>query len=85
MSKKLLIDHITGDNGFETRKEAERAISIVTSGIASLAKSGETVQIRGFGKFLMKKRAGRIGRHPGTKEPVNIPAKTSLVFTEYRG
>lgn len=35
----------------------------------------------GFGSFAKKRRGSRVGRHPQTGEPLEIPASNTLVFT----
>ncbi len=51
-------------------------------------ESGENVYIRGFGSFVLKKRAKKIGRHIKENKPIEIPAhyipsfKPSKVFVE---
>ena len=50
--------------------------------------SGENVYIRGFGSFVIKKRAKKIGRHIKKNEPIEIPEhyipsfKPAKVFVE---
>ncbi|HKK77017.1 MAG TPA: HU family DNA-binding protein [Saprospiraceae bacterium] len=49
---------------------------------------GENVYVRGFGSFIIKKRAKKIGRHIKKNEPIVIPAhyipafKPAKVFVE---
>ncbi|HRQ30211.1 MAG TPA: HU family DNA-binding protein [Saprospiraceae bacterium] len=53
----------------------------------SLAE-GENVYVRGFGSFVLKKRAKKIGRHIKENKPIEIPEhfipsfKPSKVFTD---
>ncbi len=50
--------------------------------------SGENVYIRGFGSFIIKKRAKKVGRHIMKNVPINIPEhyipafKPAKVFVE---
>ena len=50
--------------------------------------SGENVYIRGFGSFILKKRAKKIGRHIKENRPIEIPEhfipsfKPSKVFID---
>ena len=54
----------------------------------SLAE-GENVYIRGFGSFVVKKRAKKIGRHIKRNEAIEIPEhyipafKPAKIFTEH--
>lgn len=82
MSKKILIDALTGGDKFATKREAERAIDLVTSGIATLTEGGEKIHIRGFGNFEVKDRKGRTGNLNGN--PITIPAKRVLAFADRR-
>lgn len=41
---------------------------------------GGDVQLPGFGKFSVRKRAARPGRNPRTGEPIEIPASKSPCF-----
>ena len=51
-------------------------------------KSGENVYIRGFGSFVIKKRAKKVGRHIKNNEAIDIPEhfipsfKPAKVFLE---
>ena len=56
--------------------------------IKSTMQSGENVYIRGFGSFVIKKRAKTVGRHIKKGKSIEIPEhyipsfKPSKVFTE---
>ena len=43
-------------------------------------KSGDKIQLVGFGSFEVKNRAARTGLNPRTKEPVEIAAAKAPVF-----
>ncbi len=43
-------------------------------------KGGEKVYLRGFGTFLMKKRAARTARNPKTGKVIKVPPKLAPVF-----
>jgi DNA-binding protein HU-beta len=42
---------------------------------------GGRVMLMGFGTFATAKRSARPGRHPGTGEPIKIPAATVVKFS----
>jgi integration host factor subunit beta len=48
--------------------------------MAQALKSGERIEIRGFGSFQVKVREAREGRNPKTGEPVHISAKRTPFF-----
>jgi nucleoid DNA-binding protein len=43
--------------------------------------TGESVELRGFGRFHPRHRQPRAGRNPRTGDTVQIPAKTIPAFT----
>ena len=56
------------------KKDSEKAVNAVVDAITEALKSGDKVQLIGFGSFEVKERAERIGRNPRTKETIKIPA-----------
>jgi DNA-binding protein HU-beta len=79
MNKNELIEHVAETVGL-TKKEARTAVSAVFDQIASSLNTGDTVAIAGFGTFLVKDRAARIGRNPSSGAPMNIPASKAPSF-----
>ena len=63
-----------------TKKDADIILSATTDAITEALKSGEKVQLVGFGTFEAKKRAARKGRNPQTGKEISIAASTSPVF-----
>ena len=43
-------------------------------------KSGDKIEIRGFGSFRTRQRKARVGRNPKTGERVDVPAKRVPFF-----
>ena len=58
------------------------------SEIKDTLAEGENVYVRGFGSFILKKRAKKIGRHIKENKPIEIPEhfipafKPSKVFVD---
>ena len=73
MNKSELIAAVAQSAGL-TKKDTERAINAALDAITASLRSGEKVQISGFGTFEVKEREARIGRNPHTKEAIDIPA-----------
>lgn len=48
--------------------------------IAVHLRSGEKVQLAGFGTFLARQRKERTGRNPHTRQPLLIPAALVAAF-----
>lgn len=58
----------------------EAAIDAVFDTIADAMKSGEKVDVRGFGSFFAKDQAARTARNPSTGETIEVPAKKAPGF-----
>jgi len=79
MNKTELINAIAAKSGL-SKKDSEKALTATIDAVSGALKSGDKVQLVGFGIFDVKNRAARIGRNPKTKEPINIPATKTPVF-----
>lgn len=58
------------------KKVVQKVFDIIFSSL----KEGNSIQIRNFGIFKVKKRKARIGRNPRTKETVVVPERLAVVF-----
>ena len=63
-----------------TKKDCEAALDAFVAAIGDALKSGDKVQLVGFGAFEVKERAARTARNPKTNEPVAIPATRLPTF-----
>ena len=63
-----------------TKKDAEAAIAAFTASVQEALKSGDKVQLVGFGTFEVKSRAARTGINPQTRKPVKIAASKVPAF-----
>lgn len=63
-----------------TKKEAEDALSALTTIITEELVKGERVAITGFGTFEVANRAEREGRNPKTGESMTIAATKAPKF-----
>jgi DNA-binding protein HU-beta len=82
MNKKELIEMImtSKDCPFESKASAERAVAAVLNGIKKGLKKDQSVQLIGFGSFIVKKRKAREGRNPQTGEKIKIKASRTIGF-----
>lgn len=64
-----------------TKVQSEAVIEALIEHMVKTLKKGEEVNIAGFGKFSVKKRAARNARNPKTGETVLVPATTVPKFT----
>ncbi|MBX6352660.1 MAG: HU family DNA-binding protein [Thermoflavifilum sp.] len=79
MNKNDLISKVAEATGLK-KKDAEAAVNAVFGAIEDALKSGDKVQIIGFGTFETRKRAARSGRNPQTGEAITIPESTVPAF-----
>lgn len=63
-----------------TKKTADDAVETVFDTITSALAKGDEVAISGFGTFVTKKRAARMGVNPRTGEKIQIAATTTPKF-----
>ena len=79
MNKTELIAAMAETSGL-SKKDCDAVLAAFITTVETALKSGEKVQLIGFGSFEVKERAARTGRNPRTKEVVEIPASKVPVF-----
>ena len=79
MNKSQLIDKLAIRTS-QTNKVAEGAVNIFFDNIKQALKSGDKVEIRGFGSFTLKAYNAYTGRNPKTGEKVYVPRKLLPFF-----
>ena len=79
MNKSELIRAMANNAGL-TIKDATAAFDGLIDAITDGLKSGEKVQISGFGTFELKSKDAREGINPKTGEKINIAASKSPAF-----
>ncbi|MBQ1321775.1 MAG: HU family DNA-binding protein [Solobacterium sp.] len=79
LTKKVLADKLAAEAGM-TKKAAAETVNFVFETMAEQMKKGGEVDINGFGKFSVKKRAARQGINPQTKEVIKIKASKVPAF-----
>lgn len=80
MNKGELIDEIAKESGL-TKAESEKALNAALQSITRSLKDGSSVQLVGFGSFVVRQRAARTGRNPKTGESIDIKASKVPAFT----
>ena len=63
-----------------TRREADLIVETVFDAIAGALRSGDEVEIRGFGSFRLRNRKARLTRNPRTGEQIMVPPKRVPFF-----
>ena len=79
MNKTELIAAMVEASGL-TKKDCEAALAAFTGAVETAMKSGDKVQMVGFGSFEVKERPARVGRNPRTGEAMEIAASRTPTF-----
>lgn len=82
MNQKQLADKVASRLKEDKVKKvmAEKIIETALSVITEAMVKGEKVRLVGFGNFLVRTRASRVGRNPQTGAQINIPQSKSPAF-----
>src|ERR1035438_5516346 len=79
MTKAELIEEVASAVEM-TRKDSEQIVDTIFDSIVQALRSGDKIEVRGFGSFRTRKRQPRIGRNPKTGAKVDVPAKRIPFF-----
>ncbi|SDW58715.1 bacterial nucleoid protein Hbs [Marininema mesophilum] len=79
MNKTELIAQVAEKTNL-TKKDATQAVDAVFNTITDALRSGDKVQLIGFGNFEVRERAARKGRNPQTGEEIQIAASKVPAF-----
>ena len=79
MNKTELIGEVAGKTGM-TKKDAEKVVNAFFDTVEGALKSGDKVQLIGFGTFEVRERKARKGRNPQTGKEIDIPATKVPAF-----
>ena len=79
LTKKILVEEIAENQGL-TKVAATALVNYIFDEAAKTMKKGGVVDIHGFGKFSITKRAARKGRNPQTGETIKIKASKVPAF-----
>lgn len=63
-----------------SKKDAENVLNAFIDTVGSTLKSGDKIQLVGFGTFETRERAARKGKNPQTGAIIDIPAATVPAF-----
>src|SRR3989304_1311953 len=79
MTKAELIDDVSRAAEL-SRKDSETIVETIFESIVKSLRSGDKIEIRGFGSFRTRQRNSRTGRNPKTGARVDVPAKKIPYF-----
>ena len=80
MKKKEFIERIAQE-AWVSEGEAQKHFGAFEQVVTEALKSGEEVQITGFGKFSVRERKAREGRNPQTGQKMKIAAQKVPAFS----
>ncbi len=81
MTKEGLVDAVMQAAQIESKKQAREIVEAVFDTILKTMSRGEDVNVTGFGKFRVAKRAARMGINPRTGEKIQIAASVKPKFS----
>lgn len=79
MNKMGLVEAVQNKIGV-SKKVAEDAVDTVFDTIIKTLAAGEEVAVSGFGAFLVKKRAARMGVNPRTGQKIQVAETVTPKF-----
>jgi len=79
MNKSELIAAVAEKAGI-SKKDADKAVNAFVDSIIGTLKSGDKVQLVGFGTFEVRERSERTGHNPQTGKAITIPATKAPAF-----
>jgi integration host factor subunit beta len=79
MTKADLVEEVLR-LGDLTRRDGEIVVETIFDSVIGALKSGDKIEIRGFGSFRIRQRKPRVGRNPKTGAKVEVPAKRVPYF-----
>ena len=80
MIKSQLTLNVAGQFFHLPQRVVEKAVDVLLDEIVTAMARKDRVEMRGFGAFSVKDRAGRIGRNPKSGVKVEVPEKSVPVF-----
>ena len=66
-----------------TRKDSEVIVEAIFDSVVRALRTGDKIEIRGFGSFRTRQRQPRVGRNPKTGARVDVPAKRVEVLSGF--
>ena len=62
------------------KKDADLLVNTFLDSIIESLRTGEGIELRGFGSFRLRDRRARLGRNPRSGESVEVPPKRVVYF-----
>ena len=79
MTKAELINEIAIATGYD-KNTITVVVENMMKGVKKSVAKGENVYLRGFGSFVVKKRAAKVARNITSRTTINVPAHNIPAF-----
>ena len=79
MNKSELIEAVAQETNLSL-KDASSIVATILDTMTETLATGENIEIRGFGSFVIKEYESYKGRNPKTGEVINVPPKRLPFF-----
>jgi len=79
MTKADLSRHLM-DKLEVSKKDADVLVKAFLESMISALRSGDEVELRGFGSFRLRNRRSRMGRNPRSGQSLEVPPKRVVYF-----
>ncbi len=80
ITKAYLAKQVCQKHGNLSRREALKAVDAIWNMTKKILLNGNGIQIKGFGRFMVRSQAPRLGRDINTGQAVPISARRVVVF-----
>jgi integration host factor subunit alpha len=80
MTKAEIVQAVYTRLGGFSKKESADLVDLVFETMKETLGRGEKIKISGFGNFVLRDKAKRLGRNPQTGEPLTITERRVLGF-----
>ena len=80
MLKRDLVEKTTDSLDGFLKKDIGKAVDIVIETMSESLHQGDSIEIRGFGSFSVRKRKARQTKNPKTGKIMDIPPRKTLHF-----
>ena len=80
MTKRDLVDEVNKRFPHLSRRDSEVIINAIFDSMVDALATGDRIEIRGFGSFVVKHRRARQGRNPKSGALVSVAAKKVPFF-----
>ena len=75
------MNDVTASTQGYSRRQVAEIVDATLKAITDKVRSGQNVTVTGFGTFRRTERAARRGTNIRTRQPINIPAQSTVRFT----